>query len=492
MSGKFEGESTVIRPRGAGAPQAPVLRLGNDAGKRPPRGSDPGGSTGGPFDRRPGGRPGRTPPPPSADSWDRGLFGGKGVPPLVSAALPLLNLAGRLRVVSAQPNLDALRGKVIQSVKLFDQTALAGGVPPERVRAAHYALCATIDDIILNAPWGTYSVWARQSMVSTFHGDVTGGERFFDLLAHLHKDPGTNRDVLLLMYYCLSIGFEGRMRIHPQGHLEVGRIREGLYRTLRDETERELSPEWRGVDARHRPLSTPLILWTTAAVAAFLLVATYVALSTWLDRRSDRTLTALIQAPPQGVPSLRRADTPKTASAGTNHESSTAILRKALAPEIKQGVCDVGDSDGGSRISLKNEGLFEVGKADVQPTFAILLDKIGRLLHGQAAQVVVIGYTDNTPIHTAKFPSNYYLSVGRADAVAKILGRYVDPLRIRSEGRGAADPVATNATPEGREKNRRTEIMVYDAKTPGTTTGTSGALTPPSSTPAAPPTEPSP
>ncbi len=464
MSGKFESESTVIRPRGAGAPQAPVLRLGaGDAGKRPP----PPREGGGPFDRRGGGRPGRGPPPPT-DNWDRGLFGGKGVPPLVSAALPLLNLAGRLRVVNAQPNLDALRVKVIQSVKLFDQTALAGGVPPERVRAAHYAICATIDDIILNAPWGTYSVWARQSMVSTFHGDVTGGERFFDLLAHLHKDPGTNRDVLLLMYYCLSIGFEGRMRIHPQGHLEIGRIREGLYRTLRDETERELSPNWRGVDARHRPLSTPLVLWTTAAVAAFLLVATYVALSTWLDRRSDRTLTALIQAPPQGVPSLKRSESAKTANASAR-DTSTALLRQALAPEIKQGVCDVGDADGGSRISLKNEGLFEVGKADIQPNFGILLDKIGRLLRGQAAQVVVIGYTDNTPIHTAKFPSNYYLSVGRADSVAKILGQYVDPLRIRSEGRGAADPVATNSTPEGREKNRRTEIMVYDAKTSGTT-----------------------
>ena len=171
------------------------------------------------------------------------------------------------------------------------------------------------------------------------------------------------------------------------------------------------------------------------------------------------------------MPSLRRADNPKTAAA-PGHDSSTAILRKALAPEIKQGVCDVGDADGGSRISLKNEGLFEVGKADIQPNFAILLDKIGRLLRGQAAQVVVIGYTDNTPIHTAKFPSNYYLSVGRADSVAKILGQYVDPLRIRSEGRGAADPVATNATAEGREKNRRTEIVVYDPKTPGTTTTT--------------------
>lgn len=463
MSGKFDTESTVVKPGGATS-QAPLLRLNLGAGKRGFAPKETGGGWGA---QTPAGRAaaggGRGPTPPF-DTWDRTSYGGRSVPPLVAAALPLLNLAGRLRSVSEQPNLEALRVKVIQSVKLFDQTALGSGVTPERVRAAHYALCATIDDIVLNAPWGTYSVWARQSMVSTFHTDVTGGERFFDLLAYLHKDPGTNRDVLLLMYYCLSIGFEGRMRIHPQGHLEIGRIREGLYRTLRGDVERELSPAWRGADARHRPLSTPLILWTSAAVALLALLFVYFALGTWLDRRSDRTLTALIKAPPQGVPSLKRVvprgqrPRPPTASG----KPSLVQLRQALAPEIKNGMCDVDPADGGSKISLNNEGLFDVGRADIKPAFGELLDKIGRILHGSAAQVTVIGYTDTTPIHTSRFPSNYYLSVGRADAVAAILKQYIDPSKIRSEGRGAADPVASNDTAEGRAKNRRTEILVTD------------------------------
>ena len=140
------------------------------------------------------------------------------------------------------------------------------------------------------------------------------------------------------------------------------------------------------------------------------------------------------------------------------------MLRKELAPEIGEGLCQVDDADGGSRINLKNEGLFDVGKADVKPKFAELIDKIGRLLHGKAEQMVVIGYTDNTPIHTSRFPSNYYLSVGRADSVAQLLGRQIDALKIRSEGRGAAEPVASNETPDGREKNRRTEIVVLDKK----------------------------
>ncbi len=464
----FDAESTVIKPGGGATPQAPMLRLntgGSGAGKPPPPSIDRWG-LGTPDGRKDGSRRGFRAAETSriaVDLWDRGSFGGKGVPPLVSAALPLLNLAGRLRGVSEQPNLEALRVKVIQSVKLFEQQALGSGVPPDRVRAAHYALCATIDDIVLNAPWGNYSVWARQSMVSTFHGDVTGGERFFDLLAHLHKDPGTNRDVLLLMYYCLSIGFEGRMRIHKQGHLEIGRIREGLYRTLRSDQERELSPHWRGIDARHRPLSTPLVLWTAAAVATLILLSLYFGLSSALDRRSDQTLTALLEAPPHGLPSvLRLGVKPPLLVSAT--EDSSKMLRKELAPEIGEGLCSIEDADGGSKIDLKNEGLFDVGRADVKQKFAELIDKIGRLLHGKAEQVVVVGYTDNTPIHTSRFPSNYYLSVARADAVAQLLGHDIDPLKIRAEGRGAAQPVATNETTEGREKNRRTEIIVLDKK----------------------------
>ena len=386
-----------------------------------------------------------------------------GVPALVGAALPLLNLAGRLRALPEQPDLDALRTRIIQAFKSFESEALGAGVPPERVRAGHYALCATLDDIVLSAPWGAYSLWSRQGMVTTFHGDVTGGERFFDLLAHLHKDPGTNGDVLLLMYHCLSIGFEGRMRIHPQGHLELGRIRDGLYRTLRADTERELSPQWRGVDMRHRPLSTPLILWTGVLLSALILVAAYFGLATALDRRSDATLTALLEAPPSGLPTIARpAPPPETKPVAKPVNQSTDWLTTALGNEIKDGTASIKKGDGGSLIRLRNEGFFEVGKADISARSAEIVDRIGRVLHGTAAAVTVVGYTDDKPIHTLRFPSNYYLSVARAEAVAKLLGQHMDPALIRAEGRGAAEPIGDNATPQGRAQNRRTEIMVID------------------------------
>ena len=56
------------------------------------------------------------------------------------------------------------------------------GVPAQTVKIARYAICATIDDVVLNTPWGGTGVWAQSSMVGTFHKETHGGERFYDLV----------------------------------------------------------------------------------------------------------------------------------------------------------------------------------------------------------------------------------------------------------------------------------------------------------------------
>ena len=75
--------------------------------------------------------------------------------------------------------------------------------------------------------------------------------------------------------------------------------------------------------------------------------------------------------------------------------------------------------------------------------------------------VTVNGYTDNQPIHTVQFPSNWQLSQARADMVAKTLaGQLSDPRRVHATGKGDTDPVAPNATAEGRQQNRRTDVVL--------------------------------
>ena len=90
-------------------------------------------------------------------------------------------------------------------------------MPLDQLRPAHYALCACLDDVVLNTPWGSTGAWAARSLVSTFHQEVRSGERFFDLLTQLRQNPGTFLPVLELMYLCLSLGFQGRYRLSPRG-----------------------------------------------------------------------------------------------------------------------------------------------------------------------------------------------------------------------------------------------------------------------------------
>ena len=81
---------------------------------------------------------------------------------------------------------------------------------------------------------------------------------------------------------------------------------------------------------------------------------------------------------------------------------------------------------------------------------------------------MVSGYTDNVPIRTARYPSNFELSKDRAEQVASILrGRGVAPQRLQAQGMGDAQPVADNKTAEGRARNRRVEVVLFAAPTAG-------------------------
>ena len=400
------------------------------------------------------------PAPAQAPAFDFALLANSSFNVIVGAAAQLLNLARRLRGSLSNRDMEALRARTVEEIKGFERVIMASGTPPEQARAAHYALCATLDDIVLNTPWGAYSAWASNSLVSTFHVDVTGGERFFDLLTHLHKDPGTNRDVLALMYLCLSVGFEGRLRVIDQGALELSRIREGLYRTLRQvygDFERELSPHWRGIEARHRPLRSATALWTIAAVAVALLVAAFVAFSYLINGDSDRTLQALTDAPPHGQATLAvllPAPPPKPDPAMAD------TVRQDLRDAIGKGQIEVLADGRTLTVRIHNAGMFASGSAAVQDKFKPVIAQIAHALAGQHGPMAVLGHTDNQPIHTMRFPSNWELSLARATAVSDLLHEGLPDAKLKPSGKSDTEPLADNKTAAGREQNRRVEVVL--------------------------------
>jgi type VI secretion system protein ImpK len=112
-------------------------------------------------------------------------------------------------------------------------------------------------------------------------------------------------------------------------------------------------------------------------------------------------------------------------------------------------------------VRIRNRGMFASGSATVAPGYVHLLERIGEALKAEKGPVDVIGYTDNQPIHTVQFPSNYQLSKLRAEAARAIIVRALgDPARVSAEGRADADPIAPNTTPEGRDQNRRIEVTL--------------------------------
>lgn len=121
-------------------------------------------------------------------------------------------------------------------------------------------------------------------------------------------------------------------------------------------------------------------------------------------------------------------------------------------------------------LRLDLDLLFDSGSDVKRHDATGVLDVIGAALHGEAVNIRVEGHTDDVPIHTAAFPSNWQLSTARATAVLMYLSQNakVPPSRLSAAGYGEFQPVADNRTPDGRAKNRRVDIVVSAAPEPDT------------------------
>ncbi|MEJ6395842.1 type VI secretion system protein TssL, long form [Gymnodinialimonas sp. 2305UL16-5] len=405
-------------------------------------------------------------------------FAGGDLPVMVARAAPLLNLAHALRTGRQPPPVADLRRELTQAAREYETALAAAGILPDQARSAHYVVCATLDDVIRNTEWGVE--WAVEGLVSTFHDDVHGGDKVFALLTHFQKTPRANRDLLLLIYLCLSLGFEGRARVSSRGAAELAIVRENLFRTLRTEfdiVERDLSPLWRGEDAAHRPLRAGLAFWLISGLALLALLAVFLIYSLLLNRAADATLAQLTALPPGQPPSLALPDPPPPPPEPVAEPDPAPpapipddvpvtppidTFIAFLQPEVDEGLVRLYREEDAVLVRVANAGAFGSGSADIEPAFTDVFDRIGQALAAETFDVTILGHTDDRAIRTAPFPNNYFLSQARANAVQDILLQYVDPSRVDIEGLGPDRPIASNATEDGRSANRRTEILVRE------------------------------
>lgn len=142
-------------------------------------------------------------------------------------------------------------------------------------------------------------------------------------------------------------------------------------------------------------------------------------------------------------------------------ESIYLELEQGMKTLIDDGLVKVDVGNNGVEVEINNSILFQSGSSSLQKMAVPALQKIAKILIGKPYFVQVEGFTDNVPIKTEIFPSNWELSAARSASVVHLFMRNgVTPKNMSAIGYGEYQPVASNATAKGRKKNRRVVIVI--------------------------------
>lgn len=387
-----------------------------------------------------------------ATAADLGFLGG--LNPLIAAANPVLAVVPQIRHTLRHPDPDGLRAGLRESLDAFERDARAAGIGDEALANASFALCALLDESATSTPWG--KSWAGAGLLAQRHPGSNGGEKFFTLLEGLFGDAAANLAQLEFFYVCLALGFEGRYRDIENGRDELAALRTVLLEQIRQQKaphDGELSARWRGIAAPARRSSGGLALWAAGSGAALFLAALYIAFSFSLGSLSDpvaRELAQLMVIEP--------------VAAAPGKPDATLRISAQLSAEIARGVVAVNDTAGASTIEIRSDRLFASGSARPEGEVGPVILRIAEALDRVPGAILVTGHTDDVPIRTARFPSNWELSTERAASVVKLIaGKLQDPKRARAEGLADSAPVAPNDSAANRARNRRVTIILRSA-----------------------------
>ena len=394
--------------------------------------------------------------------------------PILACAARLMWLAGRFASF-APKDVDTLRDCLAGEIRrIGTHSSFDAGTRA----TACYALAATFDDLALNAAWSSGDAWARSTLVSLMFNEACGGERFFDLLAQLQHHPRQNADKLTLMSLCLALGFQGKFRVLPDGAAQLALIRTNLSRMIEETADSQEPHVLARALPANAPYRAPLIsraaLALSIALSATILGAGAVMTATLASRMETAAADAARLIPGrmprwhgaadngEPLPVLQRPNTPRAQEApAAIPEAASTHLRRVLAREIAEGRVSVVDGPGIAIVRLIDRNLFTSASAALSATTTQLLGAVAKALQGVSPTIAVIGHADNQPIRTPQIGSNAVLAKRRAEAVATALREQLPSgISITPEGRGDKEPLASNATPEGRARNRRVEIVI--------------------------------
>ena len=255
-----------------------------------------------------------------------------GVNPLVNASACLIIEMTRLREGHME-ELEELRDRLEAEVRSYSAQARASGITDGQSTAARYLLCTALDESVTTSRIpGAQAEWSQRSLLSTFHNETWGGERFYQVLERTMQQPAANLYLLELIYILLSLGFEGKYRLEERGPVTVEGLRDSLYRQirlLRGEASPDLSKKITVSGVKNK-IYTYVPLWIIAAIVSVFLVVSFGGFSYILNRKASPLLTELEGHAPKGAlyvrppeageseaePEQNQTETPGEAGAG--------------------------------------------------------------------------------------------------------------------------------------------------------------------------------
>ncbi len=224
-------------------------------------------------------------PPPRVDSEAAYFRTASGLNSLVNTASTLIAVFEKTRQSMSHPDVAGLHQRLTNEIRAFESRLRETGTRQEVVLAARYVLCSALDEAVLNTPWGSESAWAQRTLLTVFHNETSGGEKFFLILDRMRQSPAENLEMLELIYILLGMGFEGRYRLQQRGRDALEQIKDELFtiiRRYRGEYERSLSPHWQGLGNVRKTLAEYVPMWVIASVAAAILFFGYSGFRYWL------------------------------------------------------------------------------------------------------------------------------------------------------------------------------------------------------------------
>lgn len=216
--------------------------------------------------------------------------------PLLDAAMALFGLSFRLATLDHHRNVQKLYDDVSNQIRSVLEEVRQLGYDDASFKAYSYSLCLFMDETVMSRPWGVKSIWSHHPLLSEFHKETWGGEKFFTLLERMATEAAKYQDVLEFMYFCVCLGLKGKYAVHDKGDEQLQKIisrLQRLIRELRGPTPQQLTDPLANVAPRDFRIHRQWPWWSPWLVASALLTGIYAVYAWRLNAVTQQVLMSL-------------------------------------------------------------------------------------------------------------------------------------------------------------------------------------------------------